>query len=683
LDNSFALPAETLARIRAVFFEECEEHMADLERGLLAIQEGCDDEDVVNTIFRAAHSIKGGAGIFDLNGVIRLSHALETALEEVRSKRLAITPPLVRTLLKAVDALADLVQAARDGAGAEIAPDADLIATLSALAAVPSADPAEDFEFTPLPRGAADIRPDMPEAEALSEEPFKIRFRPNADLYAKANEPLALLRELQRLGRLDVELDAAATPLLDALDPEGAYLEWRLVLTTDEDELAVRRVFEFVEDDCQLDIERAPAPAPGVEAPESQAAAPEALRSASGSGSDTLRVDLSRIDRMVSLVSELVIGQAILARQLSEETLSRRSAVPETLQDLDQLTRHIQDSVMTIRAQPVKPVFQRMQRLVREIEAATGKSVQLITEGEGVEVDRTVIERLADPLTHMIRNAIDHGIEAPEARLAARKPARGVVRISASHRAGRVVIEVSDDGGGIDRERVRRVAVERGVISADTVLSDEEVDNLIFAPGFSTAESVTDLSGRGVGMDVVLRSVLAFGGRVTMASRRGEGSTFTLSLPLTLAVVDGMLVSTRDHIVVAPLTTVIESFAVRSADLNRIGVDEAFVTLRGVQVPAIELGAALGFPTPGRSSDRFVALLVEGATGERAVLLVDEIHDQRQFVIKSLETNYQRVPGVSAATILGDGLVALILDVEALLAVRRPQGPATRQPKAA
>jgi two-component system chemotaxis sensor kinase CheA len=283
----------------------------------------------------------------------------------------------------------------------------------------------------------------------------------------------------------------------------------------------------------------------------------------------------------------------------------------------------------------------------------------------------------------MVRNAIDHGIEPAEARRAAGKPAEGQVRISASHRAGRVVIEVADDGGGIDRARVRDVAVRRGLIEADAALNDEELDNLIFAPGFSTAETISDLSGRGVGMDVVRRSVQAFGGRLSVSSRRGEGSTFTLSLPLTLAVVDGMMISTRDQIVVVPLTAVIESFAVHADDLHRLGAEDALVTLRGAQVPVIDLGAALGYPSTGDPPDRAVALLVEGATGDKAALLVDDIRNQRQVVIKSLETNYQAVPGVSAATILGDGRVALILDVEAVLATRRRRQAGPRHAEAA
>jgi two-component system chemotaxis sensor kinase CheA len=584
------------------------------------------------------------------------------------------------------------VRAARDGLQADAAKGEAAIQALSAALPAPPADPLEEWSFEPRPAAFETFDFDTPLGSS-----FNIRFRPYAELYAKANDPLILLQELRRVGRLEVELDSAAVLPLDALDPEQSYLAWRLTLTTESDEAAVREVFEFVEDDCELEIAAvaappAPAwsPAPALADLADPPAAlsdqePQAAAIAAGAQAQpSIRVDLARVDRMVSLVSELVIGQAMLTQQLSHETLSRRSSVATTLEDLDQLTRNIQDSVMAIRAQQVKSVFQRMSRLVREVEAATGKPVRLVTEGEATEVDRTVIERLTDPLTHMVRNAIDHGIETPEGRLAAGKPPEGLVRISAAHRAGRVVIEVADDGNGIDRVRVRAIAIKRGIIAADAALTDDELDNLIFAPGFSTADVVSDLSGRGVGMDVVRSSVQALGGRLSMASRRGLGSTFTLSLPLTLAVLDGMLVSAHGQTLVTPLTALVESFVVKPGDVQRLGPDDAIITLRGAHVPLIDLGATLGYAPTAEPPERRVALLVEGAAGERAALLVDDIHEQRQVVIKSLETNYQQVPGLAAATILGDGRVALILDIETILAAQRHrQGVAARQAEAA
>jgi two-component system chemotaxis sensor kinase CheA len=308
-----------------------------------------------------------------------------------------------------------------------------------------------------------------------------------------------------------------------------------------------------------------------------------------------------------------------------------------------------------------------MPRLVREVALATGKQVRLVVEGEGTEVDKTVIERLTDPITHMIRNAIDHGLESPERRAEAGKPAEGIVRLAALHRSGRIVIEVADDGGGINRNRVRQIAVDKGLIPPDTNLSDEETDNLIFMPGFSTAETVSDISGRGVGMDVVRRSIQALGGRITITSRPGQGSTFTLSLPLTLAVLDGMVVSVGGQTFVLPITTVMETLQPKPTEVRRLEGSAPLLLIRDRYVPILDIGHRLGYRSAAIEPTQGVALLVEGEGGRSAALLVDSILGQRQVVIKSLEANYQRVPGIAAATILGDGRVALILDVDAVI----------------
>jgi two-component system chemotaxis sensor kinase CheA len=380
------------------------------------------------------------------------------------------------------------------------------------------------------------------------------------------------------------------------------------------------------------------------------------------------------VDRLIDLVGELVINQAMLAQRVIESGVGRSSKVTLGLDDLEQLTRGIQDSVMAIRAQPVKSVFQRLPRLARELAAMTGKQVRLVTEGEGTEVDKTVIEHLSDPLTHMIRNAIDHGLETPEVRIAAGKSPEGVVRLAALHRSGRIVIEISDDGAGINRPRVRESAIEKGLIAADAIMSDEEIDNIIFMPGFSTAQTISDISGRGVGMDVVRRSIQALGGRISIASREGKGSTFTMSLPLTLAVLDGMVISVEGQTLVVPLTAIIETLQPRAADVHGLGDGARVISIRGSYVPLVDVGVSLGYrydPAPAAGS---VALLIENEGGTRAALLVDAIQGQRQVVIKSLEANYRHVPGVAAATILGDGRVALILDIDAIVAASRMDG---------
>lgn len=686
---------DALESIKATFFQECEELLADLEAGLLALQAGEGDDETVNAVFRAVHSVKGGAGAFGLEALVRFAHTFETTLDKVRSGSLKADEHTLKVLLRATDVLADLVQAAKTDAvvqphrTAESAEDLEALwAPTPGVANAGSAPNADEWGFTPV----------MALAPSLASR-WIISFRPSADTYVKGNDPARLLRELERLGACETVVDTTALPSLAELAPEEAYLGWRVALTTEADEAAIREVFDFVAADCGLDIApEAPAfapipmvepPTPAKETPEpvmeskEHAAEPkQSAKATASSAQTTIRVDLERVDRLIDLVGELVINQAMLAQRVGESDTSRSSHVQLALESLEQLTREIQDSVMAIRAQPVKSVFQRMPRLVREIAASTGKQVRLVTEGEGTEVDKTVIERLSDPITHMLRNAIDHGLEDPETRIAAGKPAEGVVRLAALHRSGRIVIEVADDGRGINRTRVRELAVERGLIAPDLPLTDDEIDNLIFLPGFSTAKEVSDLSGRGVGMDVVKRSIQALGGRISISSRVGQGSTFTLSLPLTLAVLDGMVVSVGPQTLIAPLATIVETLQPKDSEVHGLGATGSLLAVRGAFVPLIDIGVALGWRETAIAPSNGVVLLVESEVGGRAALLVDGIQGQRQVVIKSLEANFQRVDGIAAATILGDGRVALILDIDAIVGARRGETLEPRLAKA-
>lgn len=688
---------DPMEAIKITFFQECEEQLSELEQGLLALEGGEAEADTVNAVFRAVHSIKGGAGAFGLEALVRFAHVFETTLDDVRSERITAGPELLRVMLRSNDVLADLVRAARDGGTVDEARTGALAEELAAFCAGGPAGGEEaeggsdddfDFDFQPL---TFDV------VEAGPSDGWTVSFTPQASLYANGNEPGLLLRELARLGEAKVSVDVARLPALEDLDPESAVLGWTVELDSSVSETAIREVFEFVEDECALSVtalggETAAEPeAPAFDitaliaqaqaaveelAPEAPVAQKEPQAAAAGSAAaapaqQTIRVDLERVDRLIDLVGELVIQQAMLAQKVVESGLARSSAVSVGLDDLEHLTRDIQDSVMAIRAQPVKSVFQRMPRLVREVAAMVNKEVRLVTEGEGTEVDKTVIERLSDPITHMIRNAIDHGLESSEARLAAGKPVEGVVKLSARHRSGRIVIEVSDDGGGINRQRVRAIAVDKGLIEPDVALTDEEIDNLIFLPGFSTASEVSDISGRGVGMDVVRRSIQALGGRISITSRPGHGSTFTMSLPLTLAVLDGMVVTVGGQTLVAPLTTIVETLRPKPSEVRELGVEARVIAIRDSFVPLVDVGLELGYRAEPAAPEDGVVLLVECDGGARAALAVDAIQGQRQVVIKSLEANYRQVPGVAAATILGDGRVALILDVDALVSLRR------------
>jgi two-component system chemotaxis sensor kinase CheA len=709
--------------LRQIFFQECEEQLAELEKGLLEIESGDSDSEIVNAVFRAVHSIKGGAGAFALEDLVRFAHVFETVLDEVRKGRLAAAGPVVETLLRSADVLADLVRVARDGGDIDQVRIGSVSDELTSLSGAPAAtesaeseDSVDDLDFKPLVVALPIFDEPPATPEPLIAE-YTITFKPYASLYANANEPAVLMRELERLGEINVVCDTASVPPLTELDPEAAYLSWTITLKTTHGEDDVRAVFEFVDGDCDLSVvgansavtdsgedeiaallrrvreepvelmeqadavltdaasihgEPAPANAPSnVQAP-AKAEPAKGEKAAGGDGAQpTIRVELDRVDRLMNLVGELVINQAMLSQRLSEAGLARSTEVSSGLDEFEQLTRDIQEGVMAIRAQPVKSVFQRMPRLVREVAAATSKKVRLVTEGEGTEVDKTVIERLADPLTHMIRNAIDHGLEKPETRSAAGKREEGLVRLSAAHRSGRIVIDIADDGAGINRPRVRAIAEEKGLIPPTAQLTDEEIDNLIFLPGFSTASTISDISGRGVGMDVVKRSIQALGGRVSIASRPGEGSTFTLSLPLTLAVLYGMVVTVADQTLVVPLTSIIETLKPKPSDVHGFGGESRVIALRNNFIPLVDVGRELGYRSQSADPGAGVAILVESDGGAQSALLVDGIQGQRQVVIKSLEANYGRVPGIAAATILGDGRVALILDVDAVVAGSR------------
>jgi two-component system chemotaxis sensor kinase CheA len=700
---------DSMAAIRDTFFQECAEQLAEIEVGLDAIDQGEGNAETVNAVFRAVHSIKGGAGAFQLDRLVRFSHAFETTLDSLRSGKITPTDSLIKTMFRSKDALSDLVEFSRAGGDIDERRIETLIEELKATIGVAgdesgstSSGEAEEIDFQPLTLSIDDLA--LPGDEPADvDRRYVITFAPRRELFRKGNEPGRLLRELGQLGEVEAVCDATALPRLEDLDPEGAYLAWRIDLKTDKPIDAIEEVFDFVVDDCELAIvpkDRAPdpvdeepaqatqateapdastpaksgqplsiaAPGPGRRAadkPANDAGKPEAAATA------TIRVDLDRVDRLINLVGELVINQAMLSQKVTEAGIVRSSGIASVLAALEQLTREIQEGVMATRAQPVKPLFQRMARIVRELAEETGKSVRLRTEGEATEVDRTVIERLADPLTHMIRNAVDHGLETKAVRLAAGKPEQGEVRLSAAHRSGRIVIDVSDDGAGINREKVKSIAIAKELVPVDAQLSDSDIDNLLFLPGFSTATNVSNISGRGVGMDVVKRSVQALGGRISIVSHPGRGSTFSMSLPLTLAVLDGMVVSVADQTFVVPLTAIAETLRPRKADVHGLGVETRVIADRGGFAPLIDIGRELGVRDEFANPLESVALIVETEVSARCGLLVDAIHDQRQVVIKSLEANYRQVPGIAAATILGDGRVALILDVDTIVATTK------------
>ena len=554
--------------------------------------------------------------------------------------------------------------------------------------------PLEDLD---VPVGETDEPPADPDGKGL----LKVTFHPEKELYESANEPLFLLKALADLGSCSTKLELKAPESIDDLSSLGGRITWQIAIETESPAVAVHEIFEFAEGLCALNVDsgsvssktdskdastleapepaaEAPTPAPVPAAntappppgPPPAAAKPApakktekpAKAATAAKASPTVRVDLERIERLVNLVGELVINQAMLSQSIAEENIPSNSPVAAGLDEFMQLTRNIQESVMMIRAQPVKSLFQRMSRIVRESSAAVDKSVKLVTEGENTEIDKTAIERLADPLTHMIRNAVDHGLENAETRIECGKSEQGEIRLSAAHKSGRVLIEVADDGGGINREKVKSKAIEKGLIPEDATLSDSEIDQLLFLPGFSTASEVSNLSGRGVGMDVVKTQITSLGGRVTIESTPGVGTVFAISLPLTLAVLDGMVVKVATETLVIPLNAIVETLSLSVDDLKPVAAGQSVLCVRDQFVPVLDLGVELGYRSIAPMQDGTIALLISPEEGVLVALLVDTIEDQRQVVIKGMQESYGRVPGVAAATILGDGQIALILD---------------------
>ncbi|NLR71666.1 chemotaxis protein CheA [Novosphingobium sp. ERN07] len=720
--------------IQAIFFAECEESLEAAEQGLAACRDGTQDGDTVNAVFRAVHSIKGGAGAFGYIPLQGFTHTFETLLSDVRDGTVAITEPLIDLMLGALDTLSDHVTAARNGgeppedsalqaeltaamaanvgsapAPAAVAPAPAPVAEPEPVAAPKAESAGDDFDFdfdldALLDDISGEIAPsDNDAAGAAPEKRWEVRVRPHAAAMRNGSEPLLMLREMGDLGGTCAVCDISSIPPLDSFDVGTGYLGWAFSFPASVTEDSVRDIFDFVGDDCSLAFGEAaemppvrhpepaqPAPsvvAAAVAAPvEANAAAlvqatpatsapvetesAQARMAANGSAppappapGQSIRIELGKLDKLIDAVGELVIAQAMMAQRLAGQGL----AVAEEMAMIEGLTRDIQESAMAIRAQPIGSVFSRVPRILRELASTTGKHVKLEVSGETTELDKTVIERLGEPLTHLIRNAVDHGIEQADERIAAGKPAEGTLTLSAEHRSGRILIRIGDDGKGIDRERVFAKAVEKGLVSPETVMSKEEIDLLIFAPGFSTAQQVSNISGRGVGMDVVRQNVKDLGGRITIDSEPGKGTTFTLTLPLTLAISDGMVVNVGDETLVVPLANVVESLRPEPNEVQGLGANRCMINVRGRFIPVIPLSQSVGAAGAATDPRDGVLIVVETEGAGRAALMVDAICDQRQVVIKSLDTHYRSVEGVAGATILGDGRVALIVDVDSLV----------------
>ncbi|KAB7771914.1 chemotaxis protein CheA [Xanthomonas maliensis] len=667
-----------LQRFHATFFEESREGLDAMEAGLLSLEEGNRDPEIINSVFRAAHSIKGGAATFGFEAVAGLTHVLETLLDELRSNKRQLEANAVDAMLGSVDVLRALLREAEHGTPADPAAVKAVHTRLNAVLAGEA------------PAAAAAAKPKEEEPEA-----WHIGFTPAPSLFMSGNDPLRIIRELEHLGPLQVAARLERMPGFENIDPLEAYLAWDLGLIGKIPRSKIEDTFAWVVDDCELDIRpmAVPAPPPSlavatvatVAAPVPAAAAPSAseptaaapaaagtpAKTAAAEAETSIRVSVDKVDALINLVGELVITQAMLKQVSTGLDPAVAERLFAGLDLLERNTRDLQEAVIGVRMLPVDAVFRRFPRLVRDLSSRLGKQVRLRTIGEGTELDKGLIEKIADPLVHLVRNSIDHGLEMPDVRRATGKDETGTITLAASHQGGHIVIEVSDDGRGLNRAKILEKALERGIAVPDNP-TDAQVWDLIFAPGFSTADAVTDLSGRGVGMDVVRRNIQGLGGEVQLESSAGHGTRVLIRLPLTLAILDGMTVSVAGETLILPLAYVLEALQPQPEDIRSMAGDGRVLRVRGEYLPILSLTNYYGFGGQ-QSSQEPLVVVVEG-DGQKIALEVDELLGQQQVVVKNIENNYRRIPGVSGATILGDGRVSLIVDIGGLVrSLRIPQ----------
>lgn len=674
-----------LAPFIEAFQAESQEGLDLMEASLLKLENG--DEETIHEIFRAAHSIKGGAGTFGMNDVSDFTHSVETLLDAMRAGEHQADPETVALLLEATDCIRALLAAARGDAG----PDTDKLDDVRQRVEATLGATGKDMSSAAPAPAAASNGADAPTQ-------WTIRFVPDREMLAGGNDPLGMFAELADLGALTASADLETLPSLEQLEPEKCYLAWTLQLQTMNDQRErIEEAFEWVADECELQItaasvaSAAPGTATGSDAgsnatdtgKDSDTSTNQAARSTE---STSIRVNTGKIDQMINMVGELVITQSMLSQVGGEidENVDGKwiERLREGLSQLERNTRDLQESIMAVRMVPISFVFNRLPRLVHDVCARLGKQTELNISGEHTEIDKTLIEKISDPLVHIVRNAIDHGIESPDNRRLAGKSETGQLVIDAGHKGGNVVIEIRDDGGGLNSEAILSKARQRGLVSPDANPSEGQIFELIFAPGFSTAEEVSDLSGRGVGMDVVRRNIVALGGDVEVESEPDKGTMIRIILPLTMAILDGQAIRVGKELYVIPLVSILESIQLRDADLQQRAGSTELVHWRDEYLPLIRLAHRLDSPSDRDADSRGLVVIVE-AGGHRAGVVVDDLLAQQQVVIKSLEENFQRVNGFSGATILGDGSVALIIDVAGLIKLAgrdpSPGGPTRDQ----
>ncbi|EHD5777409.1 chemotaxis protein CheA [Escherichia coli] len=636
------------------FFDEADELLADMEQHLLVLQPEAPDAEQLNAIFRAAHSIKGGAGTFGFSVLQETTHLMENLLDEARRGEMQLNTDIINLFLETKDIMQEQLDAYKQSQEPDAASFDYICQALRQLALE-----AKDETPSAVTRLSVVAKSEPQDEQSRSQSPRRIILS-----RLKAGEVDLLEEELGHLTTL--------TDVVKGTDSLSA------ILTGDIAEDDITAVLCFVIEADQITFETVEVspkistpPVLKLAAEQAPTGRVEREKTTRSSESTSIRVAVEKVDQLINLVGELVITQSMLAQRSSELDPVNHGDLITSMGQLQRNARDLQESVMSIRMMPMEYVFSRYPRLVRDLAGKLGKQVELTLVGSSTELDKSLIERIIDPLTHLVRNSLDHGIELPEKRLAAGKNSVGNLILSAEHQGGNICIEVTDDGAGLNRERILAKAASQGLTVSEN-MSDDEVAMLIFAPGFSTAEQVTDVSGRGVGMDAVKRNIQEMGGHVEIQSKQGTGTTIRILLPLTLAILDGMSVRVADEVFILPLNAVMESLQPREADLHPLAGGERVLEVRGEYLPIVELWKVFNVAGAKTEATQGIVVILQSG-GRRYALLVDQLIGQHQVVVKNLESNYRKVPGISAATILGDGSVALIVDVSALQAINREQ----------
>jgi two-component system chemotaxis sensor kinase CheA len=659
-----------------------------MEQILLALSDGEPDEEQLNAIFRAAHSIKGGAGIFGFQDMTIVTHVLESLLDRIRNHEVRFTTAMIDLFLEAGDVINMQLAGHRDGACVEQGAIDQISIKLQQLVEKNGTAAADD-RVDNITTSAT-----FCDNSSTALHCYELEFTPDPDIFKRGIRVEQLFRELEELGELSINAELSSIPELSSFDPEICNICWNFTLVSPAGESDIREIFEFVADEDQLKVREiaesiaiphvveifggtaetsgevsdkdAFPTVMGKRAYDKNELAQGAFGRRNGEADSSIRVGVTKVDQLINQVGELVITQAMLAQSAAGLDPVLHENLHRSMLQLERNTRDLQQSVMSIRLVPISVVFSRFPRMVRELAVKLGKQVDLKTTGDSTELDKGLIEKITDPLTHLVRNCLDHALETPDVRVASGKEPTGCITLRASQIGGRIVIDVIDDGAGLNRDKILSKAVERGIATTEA-MSDDDVWQLIFAPGFSTAEAVTDISGRGVGMDVVLRNVQAIGGRVAITSESGKGTRVTISLPLTLAILDGLCVGIGNQKFIIPLSSIIESLQPTKESLNTVNGNQV-VQMRGEYIPIIPLFELFNLKTEITEPEKGILILID-VDGEKAAILVDSLLDELQVVIKSIEDNYRKVEGAAGATILGDGRVAMILDAHSLFAM--------------